>query len=107
MIKNLTKEEDFSSFLENNKNRNVLVNFFTTECLFCLKMKIIFENFNKEEKSDNFAILKINANKFENLSNNPIFSILHVPTSFIIKDNKIIEKIAGIISYEKLKELLL
>lgn len=99
MLKILTREEEFTSFLANNKL--VLVKFFTTWCSPCQELQKNLEKLLLEKKD--LTVLEVDAEKFSGLAQRPIFSVRSVPSLFLFRQGEMIKKANGNMNVEQLK----
>jgi len=95
MLKNLVKlvkEEDFDSFLQNN--RLVLVKFSTEWCPPCRELQKNVEELLKqpEEQQKGLIVLEVNAEKFPRLAQRPQFGVKSVPTFFLFNHSKLLKE---------------
>jgi thioredoxin-like negative regulator of GroEL len=112
MRKNLVKETDFDSFLQNNCDKLVLVKFFTVWCPPCQELQKNIEKLlaelEQESKEASLAVLEVDAEKFPQLSQR--LKVYSVPTIFLFrheKDQMIIkEKRSGNMSVRQLREFI-
>ena len=111
MLKNLVKEEDFDSFLQNNQNKLVLVKFSTVWCPPCqVLQKNIEELLSELEKitgqPKDLVVLQVDAEKFPQLAQRPLFNVYSVPTIFLFHQGKMIKRGSGSMSVQQLKEFI-
>jgi len=104
MLKELIKEEEFNSFLQNNQDELVLVKFFTTWCFPCQELQKNIEKLLLEKKD--LVVLGVNAERFPRLAQRPEFNVRSVPSLFLFRQGKMIKKISGGISILQLKEFI-
>jgi len=109
MVENLVelvKEEDFDSFLQNNKL--VLVKF---SAVWCPPCQILQENIKEllkqpEEQQKGLKVLKVDVEKFPRLAQSPQFSVRFLPTFFLFHKGKMIKGDQGNRSVQWLKEFI-
>jgi len=111
MLKSLVNEEDFDSFLQNNQSKLVLVKFSTVWCPPCqVLQKNIEELLSELEKMTgqpkDLFVLKVDAEKFPQLAQRPLFSVYSVPTIFLFHQGKMIKRGSGSMSVQQLKEFI-
>jgi len=108
----LVKEEDFDSFLQNNKL--VLVKFSAEWCGPCKSLQVNIDKLLKEmEQSENqpkdLVVLEVDAEKFPQLVSkelNLVLSIRSVPTFFLFHQGKMIKEGQGNRSIEWLRQFI-
>ena len=103
----LVKEEDFDSFLQNNKL--VLVKFSAGWCPPCRVLQENIEELLKqlEEQQKDLMVLKVEVEKFPNLAQRTQFSVRSLPTFFLFHQGKMIkEKQQGSRSVQWLREFI-
>jgi len=103
-LKRLEKEEEMDLFLQNNKNKVVLVKFFTTWCLPCRELQENLESLLKERKD--VLVLEVNAEKFREIAQRPEFAVRSVPTLFLYYNGKMIKKASESMNVRQLKEFI-
>ena len=111
MLKRLMVGESFDSFLQNNRDKTVLVKFFTTWCGPCKSLQenikeLLTELRETEEKKEKLVVLEIDAEKFPDLVKRPEFNVCSVPTIFLFQKGKILKKKSGSLSVPQLKDFL-
>jgi len=104
MLKILTREEEFDSFLESNRDKLVLVKFSTSWCSPCHELQKNLEKLLAEKK--NLAVLEIDAEKFSRLAQRSIFSVRSVPSLFLFRKNHFVKGNIGNMSVEQLKKFV-
>jgi len=104
MLKNLVKEEELNSFLQNNQDKLVLVKFFTTWCLPCRELQKNIEKLLLEKQD--LVVLEVDAEKFPRLAQRPEFNVRSVPSLFLFRQGTMTKKISGCISVLQLKEFI-
>ena len=104
MLKNLMREEELNSFLQNNQDKLVLVKFFTTWCIPCRELQKNIEKLLLEKKD--LVVLEIDAEKFPWLAQKPEFNVRSVPSLFLFRQGMMTKKISGNINILQLKEFI-
>jgi len=109
MLKSLAREEEFDSFLQNNRDKLVLIKFSTAWCPPCrLLHENIKELLTELEQSvgqrKDIVVLEVDAEKFPQLRNQ--FSVRSVPTTFLFHQNKMIKRGSGNMSIQQLREFI-
>ncbi len=98
----ILNDNNFQDFIL--KNKFILVDFWAEWCFTCQRMYQILVEIN-EEFHNNLIIAKIN------VDNNTIitekYNIRSIPTLLLFENSKLIEKIIGIFTKEKLKNLII
>jgi len=103
-LKRLEKEEELNLFLQVNKEKTVLVKFFTTWCFPCRELQKNLESLLKERKD--LQILEVDAEKFSEIAQRPEFAVRSVPTLFLFCNGKMIKKASGSMNVHQLKEFI-
>jgi len=101
MLKILTREEEFDSFLKSNYDKSFLVKFFTTWCLPCRELQKNLEKL-LLEKND-LIVLEVDAERFSGLAQRPMFSIRSVPSLFLFRQGEVVKKVSGNMNVEQLR----
>lgn len=99
MVQSLNEKNFQKKVIESKKL--VLVDFWAPWCGPCQIFAPILEEIEKEFE-EKIKVYKINVDENQNISNQ--YQIEAIPTIFIFKDGKIIDKIIGLITKEELKE---
>ena len=81
------------NFEEKTKNGLVVVDFFATWCGPCRMMSPILEQA-QEELGDSVKIYKVDVDEEEKISRS--FGIMSIPTIYIFKDGKVMERHIGL-----------
>ena len=81
-----------------------VVDFFAPWCGPCQLMAPMIEELIKEYQDKNIKIAKINID--ENKTTAQKFNIMSIPTIYLFKNGKVIERIIGYTTKEDLKELI-
>jgi thioredoxin 1 len=103
-LKRLEKEEELSLFLQVNKEKTVLVKFFTTWCLPCRELQKNLESLLSERKG--LEILEVDAEKFREIAQRSEFAVRSVPTLFLFHNGKMVRKASGSMNVYQLKEFI-
>lgn len=103
-MKRLEKEEELNLFLQINKEKTVLVKFFTAWCLPCRELQKNLESLLKERKD--LEILEVDAEKFRGIAQRSEFEVRSVPTLFLFYKGKIVRKASGSMNVHQLKEFM-
>jgi len=114
MIKSLVREEEFSSFLQNNKDKLVLVKFTAEWCGPC---KSLQESIKKllmewEGQSKNLVVLEVNADRFPKLEYQDQSQkvqqlvVRSLPTLFLFRQGEMQKKAVGSMSVQQLREFI-
>jgi thioredoxin 1 len=111
MLKRLTREEGFESFLRVNHDKTILVKFFTEWCVPCKSLqenieKLLTELKQSPEQKNNLMVLEVDAEKFSQLAQNPQFNVRSVPALFLFRGGKIVKSERGNMNIQQLKEFL-
>jgi len=104
MLKNLMREEELNSFLQNNQDKLVLVKFFTTWCVPCRELQKNIEELLLQKKD--LVVLEVDAEKFPRLAQRPEFNVRSVPSLFLFRQGTMTKKISGSINILQLKEFI-
>jgi thioredoxin 1 len=83
--------DEWNVALENDK---ILINFGAKWCNPCKKLKPELEKISLEKKYENFKFYKIDIDDFDEISSK--LNITSIPTTIIIKNKKITNRITGI-----------
>jgi thioredoxin 1 len=102
----LVKEEDFDSFLQNNKL--VLVKFSAGWCPPCQVLQRNIEELLKqpEEQQKDLMVLKVDVEKFPSLAQRPQFGVNSIPTFFLFHQGKMIKEGHGNRNVQQLKQFI-
>jgi len=102
----LVKEEDFDSFLQNNKL--VLVKFSAGWCQPCQALQGNIEELLKqlEDQQKSLMVLKVDIEKFPYLAQRPQFSVRSLATFFLFHQGKMVKEDRGNRSVQWLKEFI-
>ena len=98
----LVKEEDFDSFLQNNKL--VLVKFFTSWCRPCQQLQINIEKLLTE--GEKLTVLSVDAEKFPYLTQRIQFNVQSVPALFLFFHGKLVREFRGYLNISDLREFV-
>lgn len=93
-------EKNFKQTIEKGL---VFVDFFATWCVPCRMMGMVLEEV-EEELGDKVKIVKIDVDKDEKLARS--FGILSIPTTILFKDGVEIDKHIGMMSKDKVINLI-
>jgi len=104
MLKNLSQEEEFDSFLSANQNSKILVKFFTTWCPPCQVLQKNIEKLLAEKKE--LMVLEVNAEKFPSLAARKEFNVRSVPAIFLFSRGRLIKQSGGVMSVNQLREFV-
>ncbi len=90
-------------YLENNfeeeiKNKKILVDFYADWCGPCRMMGNVLEKF------DDIEILKVNVDKFSDLSQK--FGVMSIPTLILFENGKVVRNNVGLMSEEELRDFI-
>ncbi|WNE41772.1 MAG: Thioredoxin [Mycoplasmataceae bacterium] len=88
---------------EDNFHESILVKFSTKWCSPCKKLQNVINDFDKERPD--VLILEIDAEKSFEISQDPAFNILSVPTIFLFKNGELLRRVEGYIDLESLKKI--
>ena len=91
-------------FLQSNKEKMVVVKFFTTWCLPCRELQKNLETLLKEKKD--LQVLEVDAEKFREIAQSSEFAVRSVPTLFLFYNGKMIKKASGSMNVHQLKEFV-
>ena len=97
MIKYLENEKDF----ENVTKERCLVDFYADWCGPCKMLGSVLESM---ENSINMPIIKVNTDKFPNISAK--FGIMSIPTVMIFENSKEVSKHIGYMSKEEIEDFI-
>jgi len=103
-LKRLEKEEELNFFLQGNKEKKVLVKFFTTWCPPCRELQKNLESLLKERKD--LEILEVDAERFAEIAQRPEFAVSSVPTLFLFYNGKMVRKASGSMNIQQLEEFI-
>ncbi|MBD8499716.1 thioredoxin [Paenibacillus arenosi] len=93
-----------ASFKKDVKSKGyTLVNFWAPWCGPCRTLAPILETFARKNSSE-IKVLKVNADEHTEITNQ--FAIKGLPTTILFKNGKQIDKIVGLVSLDKLEQLL-
>lgn len=93
--------EEWNSALQNDK---ILINFGAKWCNPCKKLKPELEKISLDKKYENFKFYKIDIDDFDEISSK--LNITSIPTTIIIKNKKITDRITGINLQDIIDKLL-
>ena len=99
MIYNID-DSNFKEFTDANKEKNIIIDFYTNRCGFCKLEDVIFQSLSQSVKKSKTVIAKCDCDKSENLVEK--FVIQSLPTVIILKGDKVISKLEGIVNEEKI-----
>lgn len=103
MVVELIEETDFKTFIEGHKI--VIVDFFATWCGPCKQLAPVLEDLYKQYKDKGLAVLKVDVNKFEDLTD--IHKIEGLPTLVVYKNGILTKyKFEGYTEKEEFEEML-
>jgi len=100
MLIKLEKEEEFNSFLRNNREKKVLIKFFTTWCVPCRQVQEVLKDLLKEKPD--LLVLEVDAEKFPILAES--FQVLSVPTLLLFHQGKMVKKLSKIMNITDMKK---
>ena len=104
-VRELTSGE-FSSLLNKEKDKLVLVDFYAEWCMPCLMMAPILESMASQyagsDKKDKVIFTKINVDESRELSQK--YNISSIPCLIFFKQGQEIDKIIGAVSEEQIQE---
>jgi len=86
-----------------NFHEFILVKFSTKWCSPCKELQNVINDFDKERPD--VLILEIDAEKSFEISQDPAFNILSVPTIFLFKNGELLRRVEGYIDLESLKKI--
>ena len=92
---------EFENILNNNEP--VFVDFFASWCGPCKMFAPIVEQISQKYK-DKITVLKIDIDENSEIAEK--YSIQSVPTSILFKNNNIVERISGMISFNQCSDLV-
>lgn len=92
---------EFESILNNNEL--VFVDFFASWCGPCKMFSPIVEQISQKYK-DKITVLKIDIDENSEIAEK--YSIQSVPTSILFKNNNIVERVSGMISFNQCSDLV-
>ncbi|CAI2167939.1 4671_t:CDS:2 [Funneliformis geosporum] len=104
------KEEDFDSFLRDERDKLVLVKFSTVWCPPCQVLQKSIERLLSElettaEPSKDLVVLQVDAEKFPRLAQRSPFNVSSVPVIFLFHQGKMIKRGSGSMSVQQLRDL--
>ncbi|PIZ55462.1 thioredoxin [Candidatus Uhrbacteria bacterium CG_4_10_14_0_2_um_filter_41_21] len=103
MTKIITKETFDLDVLEVSKEKPVLVDFFAQWCMPCKMMAPILDDLS-EDVGKEAVIVKVDVDEERQLAEE--FGIMSIPTMYIFREGKIVEKMVGLKAQEELKTML-
>jgi thioredoxin 1 len=103
-LKRLEKEEELNLFLQVNKEKTVLVKFFTAWCFPCRELQKNLESLLKERKD--LEILEVDAEKFREIAQRSEFMVRSVPALFLFHNGEMVKKASGSMNVYQLKEFI-
>ncbi|MEG7978733.1 MAG: thioredoxin family protein [Mollicutes bacterium UO1] len=111
MLKKLRRGDNLQSLLQDNRDKTILVKFFTEWCMPCKSLqanieKLLTELEQSPEKGNNLLVLEVDAEKFPELAQVSQFNVRTVPALFLFRDGKIVKSERGNMNTEQLKEFL-
>lgn len=92
---------EFESILNNNEL--VFVDFFASWCGPCKMFSPVVEQISQKYK-DKITVLKIDIDENSEIAEK--YSIQSVPTSILFKNNNIVERVSGMISFNQCSDLV-
>ncbi len=104
MSEQLDKVNDDNFFQEVIKsNKPAVVDFFSSTCGPCKELMPVLEELKEEyNQKVKFTALKVESN--QKIPQN--FGIMGVPTILFFKDGKILEQTSGLVTKEKIKDII-
>ncbi|MFX1345993.1 MAG: thioredoxin family protein [Promethearchaeota archaeon] len=95
--------DDFNKLLKNFPDKIIIIDFWATWCAPCMVFSPIFKRLQQEYLND-FIFIKVNVDENQILANS--YRITGIPTTLLIKNGKILNKIVGATTYNKMKIIL-
>jgi thioredoxin len=95
--------EEFNNLLNSYPNKIIIIDFWAVWCGPCMFFAPIFKKLQSEYQKD-FIFVKVNVD--ENNSIAMRYGISGIPTTLLIKNKEIINKIVGAMDYERMKKVL-
>ncbi len=99
MIKHIDNQSEFEETIKNGLS---VVDFFATWCGPCRMLSPILEN--ASEKHSDVSFCKVDVDENYELAKS--FGIMSVPTILIFKDGSLVDKSIGLISLDKISEIV-
>lgn len=103
MTMQITKETFQKEVLEASKAKPVLVDFYADWCMPCKMMAPVLDEL-VETMGEAAVIAKVNVDEERQLAGE--FGIMSIPTMYMFRGGKIVEKMVGMKSQEELKQML-
>jgi len=95
---------EFEKFIENNKGKITVIDFFAEWCMPCLMLAPVIEEL-ADKLSNKIAVAKINIDDNSEIASR--FHVMSIPTIVIFKEGKEIDRIVGALPAEALEERIL
>lgn len=99
MLLKLENSSELELFLEENKNKPVLVDFYADWCGPCRMLLPVLDEIEKKH-SEEFAIVKINVDHFPDLAAQ--FNVRSIPALFYVKNKEVVNNSVGFIDQNSL-----
>ncbi|CAL4043980.1 Thioredoxin 1 [Buchnera aphidicola (Tetraneura ulmi)] len=98
-------ENEFDKYLDSNKNQLLIIDFWAKWCAPCKQLSPILESVaNEYTDNENLIFIKIDID--ENKKNALKYQIKSIPTLLFIRNKSILNRVSGLISKFKIKELI-
>ena len=95
---------EFNKFIENNKGKITVIDFFAEWCMPCLMIAPVIEEL-ADKLHDKVAVAKMNVDDNSEIASK--FHVMSIPTIIIFKEGKEIDRIVGSLPAEALEERIL
>ena len=95
--------EEFNKILNDYPDKEIIIDFWAVWCGPCMFFAPIFKKLHEEFQQD-FIFLKVNVDEIQAVARK--YLITGIPTTLIIKNGEVVDKIIGAMNYEGMKKVL-